>query len=340
MRALAARNARTTKNWREPICALGMFGFRLGRYTREEFDRARTLRKDCLVYVKGRSHDDGREPELQTFLERIGHVTEGLTICYFGSASDLCEHVKGDVARWQVEEIRRREGQWKRVPAVTSDAGESRALASLAGKVRHFWIDGVLATSIQDDAPMPTPKETRPDAVSSPWERILELPDQTRRTVPADQPLEDVFYSVGGSLLVLGAPGSGKTITLTQLAKRLLDRSEYRPEDPVPVIFNLSTWSEWSGSLEEWLVSSWHRSIRFRLASGAHGCRTNVCSRCSMVSMKWSRLRRVDCVRATDEAREDSRRSRHRGVLPSGRVHRPSRASIAGRRDLHRAARA
>ena len=43
------------------------------------------------------------------------------------------------------------------------------------------------------------------------------------------------FDEVGGGLLVLGAPGAGKTTVLLQLAREPLDRAERDPEQPVPV---------------------------------------------------------------------------------------------------------
>ncbi len=63
----------------------------------------------------------------------------------------------------------------------------------------------------------------------------------------------DVFEKVGGQLLILGQPGSGKTITLLQLAKALLEKAEEDDKAPFPVIFELATWKD-DLDIEQWLV--------------------------------------------------------------------------------------
>ncbi|MEH2124516.1 NACHT domain-containing protein [Nostoc sp.] len=47
---------------------------------------------------------------------------------------------------------------------------------------------------------------------------------------------------IAGKLLILGEPGSGKTATLMQLAKKLITRAKNDLNEPVPVFFNLSSW--------------------------------------------------------------------------------------------------
>ncbi|MGK7938414.1 MAG: NACHT domain-containing NTPase [Xenococcaceae cyanobacterium] len=56
------------------------------------------------------------------------------------------------------------------------------------------------------------------------------------------------------TLLILGEPGSGKTIALLQLAKRLIEQAKYDKNRPIPVIFNLSSWGQKDESLEKWLI--------------------------------------------------------------------------------------
>ena len=62
-----------------------------------------------------------------------------------------------------------------------------------------------------------------------------------------------VFENVGGRLLILGEPGIGKTITLLQLAKILLEKAEKDDKAPFPVIFELATWKD-DLDIEQWLV--------------------------------------------------------------------------------------
>lgn len=61
---------------------------------------------------------------------------------------------------------------------------------------------------------------------------------------PYRQRILDVFDEVGGALLILGAPGTGKTTLLLELARDLLDRAEHDPTHPIPVVFPLSSWAE------------------------------------------------------------------------------------------------
>ena len=68
------------------------------------------------------------------------------------------------------------------------------------------------------------------------------------------QKLADVFDEEGGSLLILGEPGSGKTTSLLELTRGLLTRCEADPLRPLPVVFNLSSWIAPYTTLEDWLV--------------------------------------------------------------------------------------
>jgi predicted NACHT family NTPase len=57
-------------------------------------------------------------------------------------------------------------------------------------------------------------------------------------------------------LLILGAPGAGKTTLLLTLAQDLLIRAAQDPEQPIPVIFPLSSWAERRRPMVDWLVDA------------------------------------------------------------------------------------
>jgi hypothetical protein len=59
---------------------------------------------------------------------------------------------------------------------------------------------------------------------------------------------------IGGSFLILGEPGSGKTTALLELARDLIRRAEQDETCSIPVVFNLSSWAESRKSIEEWLI--------------------------------------------------------------------------------------
>lgn len=58
---------------------------------------------------------------------------------------------------------------------------------------------------------------------------------------------------MGRSLLILGAPGSGKTTMLLELTRQLIERAREDVTEPIPVVFNLSSWTE-KLTLADWLA--------------------------------------------------------------------------------------
>jgi hypothetical protein len=49
---------------------IGVFWKGYGKYTIEEYEHAQTLGMDCLSYEKREEVGNGRDPELQAFLDR------------------------------------------------------------------------------------------------------------------------------------------------------------------------------------------------------------------------------------------------------------------------------
>lgn len=73
-----------------------------------------------------------------------------------------------------------------------------------------------------------------PSAVSLPW---IYKNTATQQSFAS---LDEAFETYGRRLLVLGAPGSGKTVTLLHIARKLLAEAESDPSAPIPVLANLS----------------------------------------------------------------------------------------------------
>ena len=233
---------------------IGLYWRGLGRYTREEYEHARKLGKDCLIYEKRADIEGTRDDGLQAFLDRIGKVETGHTIQWFEHAAELGEMAQADVARWQTRAVRERRMPRIREQASPAEASDRRFLEALREKVRRAWIEGVLEKSVHSEALLELGKESRPEAIENPWEGVLELPDQSSRELAAGQSTIDLFGEVGRSLLILGAPGSGKTVMLLDLARDLLRRAERDYGEPVPVVFHLSTWAGGAPGLAEWLA--------------------------------------------------------------------------------------
>lgn len=66
----------------------------------------------------------------------------------------------------------------------------------------------------------------------------------------------DVFdrEEIAGKLFIFGEPGSGKTTELVKLAQKLVQRAMKDEQEPIPVLFNLSSWKKDNQSLKNWLV--------------------------------------------------------------------------------------
>lgn len=141
-------------------------------------------------------------------------------------------------------------------PLPPAEAKERHDLGILLNKVKTFWIEGVLEKSIHNIALIDLGKETQAEAVAHAWEQVLELPDQNRQTLSPDKKISHIFDEMNRALLILGAPGSGKTITLLQLTRDLITQVEQDESfaQPIPVVFNLSTWRK-GQPLIAWLVA-------------------------------------------------------------------------------------
>ena len=150
-------------------------------------------------------------------------------------------------------------------PIPLSEAQARKDLFTLLNKVKTFWIEGVLEKSIHNVVLLDLGKELQPGAVDHPWESILEVPDSANRSLPHSTNIVELFDQSNNGLLILGDPGSGKTITLLELARELITRVENDRDmsQPIPVVFNLSTWINPRLSLVDWLVSE--LSVKYKV---------------------------------------------------------------------------
>ena len=124
----------------------------------------------------------------------------------------------------------------------------------MLAEVRRVWIDGYLKVSLHNLVRIELGLEEKLDALSRPWDVIVQQPDRAHRPLPPGRSMAATFDELGQRLLILGAPGSGKTTLLLELARDLLDRAEQNAKHPIPVVFHLSSWAAQRRPLADWLV--------------------------------------------------------------------------------------
>ncbi len=130
---------------------------------------------------------------------------------------------------------------------------EQRNRRILLGHVENAWIKGVLDASLHGAALLDLGIKQDPEAVTQyPWAIKKESTDET---LPTGLSMLDIFDSIGmgRSLLILGAPGSGKTTMLLELARQLIARAREDVTQPIPMVFNLASWTE-KLTLADWLA--------------------------------------------------------------------------------------
>jgi len=97
-------------------------------------------------------------------------------------------------------------------------------------------------------------------AVERPWDTILQpFAYSYQSQIAVNAKIIDIFNEAGGDLLILGEPDSGKTLTLLNLAYNLATLAEQERDDnlttsPIPVVFNLSSWTKKRKSIANWLI--------------------------------------------------------------------------------------
>ncbi|NEP52775.1 MAG: NACHT domain-containing protein [Moorea sp. SIO3C2] len=89
------------------------------------------------------------------------------------------------------------------------------------------------------------------------WEGLRTFFRVTTESEPGQKVIE-VFNQkdIAGKLLILGAPGSGKTTMLLDLAKDLITRAQQQQNQPIPIIAELSDWKDNKQPIAEWLVAN------------------------------------------------------------------------------------
>jgi eukaryotic-like serine/threonine-protein kinase len=137
-------------------------------------------------------------------------------------------------------------------PIPTTRQGRNRY--AMLQNVRKFWIEGVLENSLYRATLIELDLKESIGKVENPWETLLRKVGTVDESLPPGTHILDVFDQLNGKLLILGDPGSGKTTTLLELARDLINRAEMDEAYSIPVVLNLASWSEGRKPLTDWLV--------------------------------------------------------------------------------------
>ncbi|MBG1240551.1 NACHT domain-containing protein [Nostoc sp. NZL] len=97
--------------------------------------------------------------------------------------------------------------------------------------------------------------ESHPQQVNNPLNALVKIGLKPPEPIPENTTILEVFDSVNGQLLILGEPGAGKTTTLLELAKVIIQRTKEKEDYPIPVLLNLSSWKENDQAIEKWKES-------------------------------------------------------------------------------------
>ncbi len=132
--------------------------------------------------------------------------------------------------------------------------GQNRQV--LLDKVRNFWVKGVLEELSHGKLALELSLEERLDALEQSWGMVYETPEQLRQALPLGTRVINLFDQLGegGTLLILGEPGSGKTRTLLELTREFINRAKSSLEYPLPAVFNLSSWKGGNQTIADWLI--------------------------------------------------------------------------------------
>ncbi len=148
--------------------------------------------------------------------------------------------------------LARKQRRWNQQDT-KDDRRSARGRPLMLRRVNDRWI-AVLERALEDGPRIELGLVRRHDLVR---QSVVLVPAEVQgpEPLPPGVRMDTMFRQIGGTLLLLGAPGSGKTIALLELARELVSVAESDERQPIPVVFNLASWASRRPPLAEWLVA-------------------------------------------------------------------------------------
>jgi len=140
------------------------------------------------------------------------------------------------------------------LPASRLSPRDLRNRRAMLARLRAIWIDGLLASTFAEIGRASLSLTVVPGAVERPLDAQMQELAAGGGPLPARASVVDAFDASGGALLVLGAPGAGKSVLLAELAGALIARAEADESQPIPVILPLASWAARRPPLGQWVV--------------------------------------------------------------------------------------
>lgn len=142
----------------------------------------------------------------------------------------------------------------------------TEAADQLAVALGRQWEDEAELRRVNDQNALPVSWEAADADLVEDWPYVVSAAtDPSRREGSAAGPsglagtdggLASVLQRVpSGRLVVLGEPGSGKTVLLVRLVLDLLDRRRVAKQKPVPVLLSLASWNPAEQDMRTWLLA-------------------------------------------------------------------------------------
>ena len=192
-------------------------------------------------------------------------------------------------------------------PSRRRHRGESSERQEMLDLVHKFWIEDVLEKSRPQGSAIEINLVERKTAVNQPWH--LNLPNQQDRSLPPGTRIADIFAELSGlnqTLLILGQPGSGKTMILLELAREAIAWARTDASEPLPVVFTLASWAQKRLPIGRWLVEELKSKYRIPEKIGQRWVEAEMLLLLLDGLDEVPETLRDDCVRAINEFQQSN----------------------------------